>query len=167
MSIYTKKGDRKMKVLVLGDNIIPTSGVVLFEGKLVLLVNHQNKAGHVTGSYGLPAGRIKNIETKEQCAVRELREETGLRVQPNDLVELPTGYTAEIKRSDGTTKIYSLTIFLVERWTGQLTSSGETIPEWVDMDRIKKIGEEGRLLPNVEAAIKEGRRFRKGTSRKQ
>ncbi|MDB5478553.1 MAG: MutT-like protein [Alphaproteobacteria bacterium] len=37
------------------------------------------------GLYGLPAGRVERYETMLECAIRELKEETGVDVQPEDM----------------------------------------------------------------------------------
>lgn len=130
---------------------IQTTGIILFyEGK-VLLVRHLEGASHVTGAYGLPAGKIEDGESETYAAKRELEEETGLITSEADLVKLPKVYEATIQlKSVERTFIWH--VFLCKKWTGKLKSSEETNPEWVPIENIKKYP----LLPNVESAVKEG-----------
>ena len=50
----------------------------MWRGGKVLLVRRE--PGFLDTDFGLPGGRIEDDETAAQAAVRELREETGLRV---------------------------------------------------------------------------------------
>lgn len=59
------------------------------------------------GFHGIPAGRVERHETMMDCAVRELKEETGVDVKPEDLK-----------------------LFLVSnRYTGV---EGDKQPDWID-----------------------------------
>src|SRR5438270_8385086 len=95
---------------------IPTFGVLLIcedstKELSVLLVRHGEKAGHRTGMYGIPAGRQEAGETPETTAVRELREETGINISTQTLIEYPNNFAiADIPRKDGV-KRFSLTVY--------------------------------------------------------
>lgn len=135
-----------------------TSHVLAIQDNSVLLVRHGEAAGHLTGVYGIPGGHVDGSEDFKQTASREFQEETGLFVAEKDLQEFPDNeYTAGIQRKDGTTRRYTMHIFLAKKYEGQLKATEETIPEWVKMKDLKKIN----LLPNVDKAIQAGLKFLK------
>ncbi len=135
---------------------IPSVGIVVFAGDSVLLVRHEAGAEHLSNTYGLPSGRLEEGETCVIAARRELAEETGLIAAAGDLMELPEKYTAEIPRKDGMTRLFSWTVFLCKAFSGELTVSDETSPEWIKISDIQKY----KLLPNIENAINQALRFR-------
>ena len=134
-------------------NVIVSYGVVVLDGReKVLLVRQLEKAGHITGTYGLPAGRPEEGESPEETAQRELEEETGLKVEIGDLARLPTVYTADIPRSDGTIKRMSIECFLATKTTGEAeTDHDETEPEWVSITNLDTLN----LLPNIKSIIED------------
>lgn len=133
------------------EEVIKGYGVVVIKEGEVLLVKHTEKAGHITGVYGLPAGRAQDGESEIDTACRELLEETGLQVQPEDLLELPNVYVAKIKRSDGTVKTMSIKCYLAQKTSGEIhpAEDGETEPEWVVFEKLDSIN----LLPNVKNLV--------------
>ncbi len=133
------------------NNIIPTAGVLIVKNKKVLLVKHGETAGHLNGKYGLPAGRIQDNESAKEAAQRELKEETGLVADSDGLILLPGEWFAAIERKDGA-KQFALTVFLADKFKGQISGNAETMPEWINIDSLDKYD----LLPNVENIIKEG-----------
>jgi ADP-ribose pyrophosphatase YjhB (NUDIX family) len=75
---------------VVWRNPVPTAGVAVVErddgpdGRArVLLVRRANEPD--AGEWGIPAGFLEYDERAEEAAARELREETGLRVDPDAL----------------------------------------------------------------------------------
>ena len=110
-------------------------GVVVFKDDQVLLVKHLDGASHLTGSYGLPAGRIEPGESKIDAAKRELEEESGLVALPENLVELPNVYSATIERKTGIAK-FEMTSYLCTGYAGTLTDSDETSPLFVKISEL-------------------------------
>ena len=131
-------------------NVILSAHVLVFKKNQVLLVRHEKGAGHLTGVYGIPGGRINENENFINAASRELKEETGLIVEINDLREFPNNrYTALIKRKDGTTKKFTMTVFFTDKFSEKLKKYSETTPKWIFISQLSKIN----LLPNVKKAI--------------
>jgi 8-oxo-dGTP diphosphatase len=137
-------------------HVISTVGILLFKENTVLLVKHGEGASHVTGSYGIPAGRIETGETDAHAAIRELQEETGLKTTEAYLEKLLLNIPdADIPRSDGTIKRFSITVFLCRHYFGELRVTDETTPEWVKMLEIEKLP----LIGHTKMMIEDGRKF--------
>ena len=66
-------------------DIVPCVGAIITDagGRLLLI-----KRGHEPGKglWSIPGGRVEPGETDEQAVIREIREETGLVVQPGRLI---------------------------------------------------------------------------------
>ena len=138
--------------------IIPTVGVLIYtEGKKnVLLVRHGEKASHLTGSYGIPAGRKEENESEVETAIRELKEETGLVAKVGDLRPLNKMWIADIQRKDGSTKTFSLRVFVCDKYSGELTETEETIPEFVPIENLDKYTFVGNNKEVIRYGLKHG-----------
>lgn len=134
------------------NKITETVGVLIAKDNKVLLVKHTESARHLTGSYGLPAGRIEQGEEAIDAAVRELAEETGLTVLKEDLIHLPHQFLADIPRKGGLIERFRWNVFIAKKFDGQIKESDETVPEWVEFGKVNKLN----LIANTENAIKEG-----------
>ncbi|KAL6239867.1 hypothetical protein BDW75DRAFT_68500 [Aspergillus navahoensis] len=89
-------------------------------GVAVFALNHKNEfilgkriGSHGAGTWGLPGGHLEFGESWEECAARELEEETGIHVDENSIQYL-TG-TNDVFEKDG--KHY-VTIFVGVRVKG-------------------------------------------------
>ncbi len=137
-------------------NPIPTVGILIIKDNKVLLVRHGEQAGHPTGSYGIPAGRLQDDETAKHAAVRELFEETGLVTTEDDLEEIPLSIPpADLPRKDGTVKRFTITLFSCKKFTGELRASDETIPEWVAVDQLDGLD----LIGYTKRMVEEGKKY--------
>jgi len=93
---------------------IKTVGVIIYENNKFLLVKHKEAAGQPTGIYGIPAGRLEPNESYEQCALRELNEETGLESSIEHLVLMKEEWENDLQRKDGI-KRYHLKTFICRK----------------------------------------------------
>ncbi|MFA7662787.1 MAG: NUDIX domain-containing protein [Patescibacteria group bacterium] len=132
-------------------NIIKTVGVLLFIDNKVLLVRHGEMAEHLNNTYGVPAGRIEPGESSIETAVRELFEETGLKTTFENLTQIPKIYTATIERKTGI-NTFHLETFLCNNWSGKLRATDETIPEWINLDKLNHLN----LLLNIKQIVADG-----------
>jgi 8-oxo-dGTP pyrophosphatase MutT (NUDIX family) len=133
---------------------IATAAALVFKEDNVLLVTSGVASGHITGTRGLPSGRVDLGETEQEAAARELFEETGLSAKEEDLSEFDGNFfQADIPRKDGTIRRFSWRVFEVGVYTGELRTTDETIPEWVAIEDIEDLDKEGKLLPNIKNAI--------------
>jgi len=76
--------------LILYRNPAPAAGVILVRDSTVLLV--RRKWDPAAGAWCLPAGFMEYGESPERCAVRELREETGVRARLTGLFGVYAGF---------------------------------------------------------------------------
>ena len=68
---------------MVGRPTVAVGGIVIYDGGVVLI--RRSKAP-LLGEWSLPGGRLELGETLEQGLRRELREETGLEVEPLQLL---------------------------------------------------------------------------------
>lgn len=139
--------------------IIRTSGVVVLNNNMVLLVKHLANAHHLINTYGLPAGKIENGITAIETAQKELFEETGLSVSQESLVQLPKVYVAKIQQKDGT-KTFSIEVFYCTHWQGTIhQNENKTIPQWIQISSLDKFLLIGDTLEIINDAIKFYKKF--------
>ncbi|MCX6721146.1 MAG: NUDIX domain-containing protein [Candidatus Staskawiczbacteria bacterium] len=62
---------------------VPASYLVLIKDGKILLARRFN-TGYMDGNYSLPAGHVDKGETFAQCMIREVKEEIGINVKPED-----------------------------------------------------------------------------------
>ena len=84
-------------------------GVLITKDQQVLLLRRRNT--HGAGTWSTPGGHLDFGETPEQCAVREVREETGLAI---DDVAFRT-ITNDVFATEGR---HYITIWMEGRYTG-------------------------------------------------
>lgn len=103
---------------------LTTDGVLVVSNN-ILLVKRKNDP--FKGRYALPGGFVEYGETVEDCVVREVREETGLKVKVNSLLGV---YSSPDRDPRGHTVS---TVFVLTQIGGALKDSDETHAEWVTM----------------------------------
>ena len=79
-------------------------GVIVMRDGLVLL--GQRQGSHGAGTWALPGGHLEFGETVAQCAIREVREETGLDIH----LLSPAPYTNDVLAEEG---LHYVTLFVV------------------------------------------------------
>jgi len=67
------------------DPIEVAAGLIFRDGKL--LITRRSAGGHLAGLWEFPGGKREAGESFEQCLHRELREELGIEVQIDSLIE--------------------------------------------------------------------------------
>ncbi len=80
--------------LVNGKFMVSVAGVVLDDASRVLLQRHRHWVPDV---WGLPGGIVHGGETLEAAFAREVWEETGLRVDDVQLVQIFSGYKLRLE----------------------------------------------------------------------
>jgi 8-oxo-dGTP diphosphatase len=97
-----------------------------------VLLGHK-KRGLGTGNLVGLGGHIDPGETGSQAAVREVTEESGLRVDESDLAHL-----ADVAFSFPARPSWDQTaaVFVADRWRGDPVSTDEITPEWFAFDML-------------------------------
>lgn len=66
--------------------ILVAAGVLEREGRI--LATRRKRGSHLEGHWEFPGGKIEPDESPEECLVRELAEEIGVRVRPRKILEV-------------------------------------------------------------------------------
>lgn len=124
-------------------------GTIIIERDRVLLV----KRGHapLQGEWSIPGGVLEVGETLREAAVREALEETGLTVEPGDLLGV---YDRILRDADERTLYhYVLIDFLCRRIEGEAEPSGDAMEaRWFTWQEIERL----ELPEDTEAVIRLG-----------
>ena len=115
--------------------LVGVGAVILDQGRVVLV---KRKFPPLAGDWSIPGGRLKIGETLREGVVREAREETGLTVDP---VELLGVYDRLLLDEAGRILYhYVLIDFLCRRLTGELQASGDADDaRWFSPEEIEKV----------------------------
>lgn len=90
------------------------------------------------GYYDIPGGKIEEGENPEQTAIREMKEETGLKVgnlkyKGNMIIEYPN-------------RIFDFDVFVTNESEGETQEFEENTSEWID---IKELLQKEKILSNI------------------
>ncbi len=110
--------------------IFSAGGIVVRDGK-VLVTQHSKHKG-----WDFPKGHIETGESKEQAAVREVEEETGVKAQIIEKVGQTEYFYYEDKQKVLKTVVFFLMKFLEQ---GEATTAFEVSGmEWLDPDEVEE-----------------------------
>jgi 8-oxo-dGTP pyrophosphatase MutT (NUDIX family) len=109
------------------------------------------------GQWGLPGGSVEIGESLREAVIREVHEETGLRVAVGRLVGVYSEPGLQVVRyPDGNVWHYVNVCFECAVQAGQLTTCDETLAlAWVPLRRLPRT-----LVPNHRIRISDARRRR-------
>ncbi|MDK1359671.1 NUDIX hydrolase [Arthrobacter sp. zg-Y1219] len=130
--------------------------VVLSGGSILL--SHWNDHGY--SSWTLPGGGLELREDAPAAVVREVREETGFTVEPEELLGVDSIFIPPEHRFPGESRrlLHALRIIYSARITsGVLTHElgGSTDKaEWVPLDRISELGPAPLVQVGLKLAIR-------------
>jgi 8-oxo-dGTP diphosphatase len=118
---------------------------VLVENGKILLIKRAKEP--FKGEWAVPGGRIEDDETAEECLVREMEEETGLKVEPVKM----TGLYSEPERDP---RLIIAAAFLVRRVGGE-PKAGDDAGEvrWFELAKMPKLCADHNKI--VEDALKQ------------
>ncbi len=90
------------------------------------------------GYYDIPGGKIEGEETPEQTAIREMKEETGLKIKNlkykgNMIIEYPN-------------RIFNFEVFICNESEGEPQDFEENTSEWIEINELLK---KEKILSNI------------------
>lgn len=90
------------------------------------------------GYYDIPGGKIEEGETSEQTAIREMKEETGLKVEKlkykgNMIIEYPN-------------RIFDFDVYITDEGEGKTQEFEENTSEWME---INELLQKEKILSNI------------------
>ena len=115
--------------------LVGVGAVILDQGRVVLV---KRKFPPLAGDWSIPGGRLKIGETLREGVVREAGEETGLTVDPVELL----GVYDRLLRDEAGRILYHYVLidFLCRRLTGELQASGDADDaRWFSPEEIEKV----------------------------
>jgi 8-oxo-dGTP diphosphatase len=125
-------------------------GVVLVDGDRLLLVRHQKKDATY---WLLPGGGLDYGETIEECAKREILEETGLEIEVKKFLYLSEGIAPDKSR-------HIVQLFVLgERTGGNLIACDEEViaeVAWIPFSELKTITLYPTIAETLLASQQEG-----------
>ena len=103
-----------------------------------VVVTKYKESNKKAGYYEIPGGKIEEGETAEQTAIREMKEETGLKIKDlkykgNMLVEYPN-------------RIFDFEVFICDEYKGKPQDFKENTSEWIEINELLK---KEKILSNI------------------
>ncbi|MDY6789614.1 MAG: NUDIX hydrolase [Candidatus Nanohaloarchaea archaeon] len=128
------------------------SDIILEREGEVLLIKRRFEP--FKGTWGLPGGQLEEGETLEECAVREMKEETGLKVSIKSML----GVYSDPDR-DPRGQVISVA-YVVEQEGEELDPGREVMEaEWFDMEDLPELAFDHRkMLEDYKENIIESRK---------
>lgn len=124
-------------------------GAIIVERDRIVLI----KRGHppLAGAWSIPGGVLELGETLREAAVREAFEETGLTIEPGELLGV---YDRVLRDSDERTRYhYVLVDFLCRRLAGDLHAAADADEaRWFTADEVRELP----LAEDTAEVIKRG-----------
>ena len=103
-----------------------------------VVVTKYKEGNEKAGYYEIPGGKIEEGETPEQTAIREMKEETGIKIRNlkykgNMIIECPN-------------RIFDFDVFLCNECEGEPQDFEENISEWIE---IKELLKKEKILSHI------------------
>lgn len=122
-------------------------GAVLIQNDMILLPKRSNMLPKYPGFYEFPGGKVEKDETLKMALKRELNEELSIDVDETDILEF--------NENSLTTEKMVLTIFIINKWKGDITINPKIHSEiiTVNINELKNVEELLETDKNIVDAI--------------
>jgi 8-oxo-dGTP diphosphatase len=112
--------------------LVGVGAVIVHDGRVVVV---QRGTEPLKGQWSVPGGALEVGETLRQCAVREALEETGLRIEAGEVLEV---FDAIYRQPDGRIQYhYVLIDFACRLLGGELKAGGDAAQaKWVTLEEL-------------------------------
>ena len=112
-------------------NIHKAGGIILKDRRLLVVRSERKEI------FNTPGGKLEQGETPQVALIRELKEETKIDVDENNLEEFGTFYAQASGQEEKTIR---MDVFIVKKWGGEITPDSE-IEEvhWINSEDAEKI----------------------------
>lgn len=121
----------KNRYQLSGSKITQAVSVYLLRNDKILLGERKSKLGN--GIYSAIGGKLEKGENYKQAAVRELKEEIGVRIKQKDLIKFAV---FDFYFLDKTSWNQRVVMYFCRDWKGKIKESNEMIPRWFSLDKI-------------------------------
>lgn len=108
--IKSHSGDRERHKLV------PAVHLFLINGEKQILLLRRYRTGWQDGNYSVPAGHIEEGEPATRTMIREAKEETGIKIRPEDLTLC--GFMHRRKKEEREERVDFF--FITNKWQGKI-----------------------------------------------
>ncbi len=122
------------------------SYVIIHQDKKIAFVLRENTPW-MNGYYGLPSGKVEKGETYTEAAIREAKEETGVKIQPKDLDQLLVLHRKEPEMT------WVDIFFEAKTWQGEPFNAEPDMHSelaWFDLKHLPK-----NVIPSVRYALEQ------------
>jgi 8-oxo-dGTP diphosphatase len=130
-------------------------GALIFQRGRILMARRGKEP--LKGWWSLPGGAVETGETLDQAVRREVREETGLEVQPVRMFEI---FERIMHDAEGATEYHYVLIDYVCRVTGGTLCAGDDVAyvQWMRQDELAGLQITEGTLGVIERAFRKRRR---------
>ena len=147
--LYNEHGEKTGRSVCKGESLSPGEFHLAMEAWIVnqkgqvLIQRRSSDCEILPGMWGLTTGRMVAGEDTRSGCVRELREELGLCVRPEQL-----RFLRRILRRDGTHLIWDLYLLILEASLCELKLQSEEVSEakWVDVAQMEEMILSGQMF---------------------
>ena len=130
---------------------VGVGGVVLSDQRVLLIRRGKQP---LVGRWSIPGGTVESGETLEQALVREMAEETGLEVEPQELL---TVFDWIEREGDRVVFHYVIADYLCRCLSGTARAGSDALEvRWVGPEELEQLDLTAKALDVVQEAFRRG-----------